>query len=71
MNQKACVQLEIVKNEKTYIFSVPLGSSYQDSHDALVEIAQGIRELSQQAQDQLDKAKAESEVNGVEEPQGV
>ncbi len=71
MNQKACVQLEIVKNEKSYILSVPFGSSYQESYDAAIEIANNIVQLSKEAQEAQDKAKAEAEANQVEEPQGV
>ncbi len=71
MNQKSYVHLEVIKNEKPYILCVPFGSSYQDSYDAAVEIANNIIELSKQAQEAQDKSKAEAEVNGVEEPQGV
>ncbi len=71
MNQKACINLEVIKNEKLYVLSVPFGSSYQDSYDAAIEIANNIIELSKQAQEQQDKAKAEAEANQVEEPQGV
>lgn len=71
MNQKTYVQLEIIKNDKSYIFSVPFGSSYQDCYDAAIEISNNIVQISKEAQEQAEKAKAEAEANGVEQPQGV
>ena len=68
MNQKSCVQLEIIKNDKTFILTVPFGANYQDCYDAAVEIANNIVELSKQAQEAAEKQKAESQ---AEEPQGV
>ena len=62
MNQRTYVQLEIVKNEKSYILSVPFGANYQDCYDAAIEIANNIVQLSKEAQEAADKAKAEQEL---------
>lgn len=64
MNQKACVHLEIIKDDKSYTLVVPFGSTYQDTYDACIALANNVVELSKEAQERADKEK-------VEEPQGV
>lgn len=59
MNQRTYVNLEIVKNDKSYILSVPFGANYQDCYDAAIEIANNIVEISKQAQEQSEKQKDE------------
>jgi hypothetical protein len=71
MNQKACVHLEIIKDDKSYTLVVPFGSTYQDTYDACIEIANKVVELSKEAQELAEKQKAEAEANQAEEPQGV
>jgi hypothetical protein len=62
MNQRLSVQLEVIKNERTYIFSIPMGSPYQDALDVIEETRVFILDMQKQA---LDRAQEQQE----EQPQ--
>ena len=42
MNQRIMVQLELIKNERTYTFSIPYGSALEDAHDVALQMGAAI-----------------------------
>lgn len=54
MNQRALVEMEIVKGERKYSFLIPLGAPYGEVYDACHEIMMKITDLAKEA---AEKAK--------------
>jgi uncharacterized protein YrzB (UPF0473 family) len=60
MNMRSIVQLEIAKDERSYILSVPAGAPFGEVYDVLIQMSQGILDLAKQAsQDLASKAPKE------------
>ena len=58
MNQRLLVQLEVIKNERTYTFAIPMGAPYQDALDVIEETRLFVLEMQKQA---LENAKKQQE----------
>lgn len=61
MDQYGFVEVTLIKNERPYRVLLPLGTSWKDAHDALLDIVRQIEDHIQAA----EAAQAESE-----QPQG-
>ena len=55
MNQRIMVQLELIKNERTYTYAIPYGSALEDAHDVALQMANAIKIAIE------DRKKAEEE----------
>lgn len=55
MNQKALVEMEIVKGERSYRFLIPMGAPYGEVYDACHEIIMKISELAKEAADKIKR----------------
>lgn len=61
MNIKSVVQFEVIKGEKSYVFSMPVGAPIGEAYDAAFECLNQLVEYSKQA---AEKAKRSEESNG-------
>jgi hypothetical protein len=57
---KSVIVIEIVKNERTYGFNIPVGAPFGEAYDACHEALQEILQLAQQAVQQAKPVAAES-----------
>jgi len=56
VEQKAVVNLEIKKGERTYVFTMPIGSPFGEAYDAAFNVLNEILEMSKKAADQAKPA---------------
>ena len=59
MDQRAMISMEIVKNERTYTFLMPIGSPYGEAYDAAFEFLGSILKQSQDAVSKAEQVKEE------------
>lgn len=52
MNLRSAIIIEVVKNERTYQLTLPVGAPYGEAYDATFEILGKILELAQAATEQ-------------------
>lgn len=57
---KAYVSVEVVKNERVYTFSIPVGAPYGEAYDAAAEVKQSVFDLLQKSLE-IDKQQESSE----------
>jgi len=62
MDQRAYINLEVKKNDRTYYFQMPFGSTYQECYDVAIEMANEIIQISRKANEAADKLKSENSV---------
>lgn len=62
MNQKGYVHLEITKNDRTYIFAMPLGAPLGEAFDAACDSLNEIASMTKQAADNAKPKTDESNV---------
>ena len=63
---KAHVSVEVVKNERTYIFSIPVGAPYGEAYDAVSEAKQTVFDLlskSLEVDKQQESPEASTEIS--------
>jgi electron transfer flavoprotein alpha/beta subunit len=60
MNQRIMVQLELIKNERTYTFSIPYGSALEDAHEVALQMGAAIKIAIE------DRQKAQAQTQTVE-----
>lgn len=69
MNVRTYITLEITKEDRSYVMSVPFGAAFQEAHDVTQEFAAGIIEMAKQAEEQQKaqqtKTEVEPEIVGV------
>lgn len=58
---KSVVNFEVKKDDRTYIFSIPMGAPYGESYDVCFEMLQKIKEMASQAADAQKRQPAEGE----------
>ncbi len=66
MAVKAYVTIEIVKNERVYTFSIPVGAPYGEAYDAVAEAKATVFDLlakSLEADKQQESSEAPTEVS--------
>lgn len=71
MNQLGFLSLEVDKNGRNYRCSLPLGAPYAEAHEAILEFAQKVIELSKLAAEQQKLAQEEATATDVAEPEVV
>jgi len=49
MDQRAVINLEVKKGEKTFVFSMPVGSPFGEAYDAAFSVLNEIMEMSKKA----------------------
>jgi hypothetical protein len=49
MTIKSFVTIEVVKNDHTFVFQLPVGAPYGEAYDAAYEVLQNIVELAKNA----------------------
>ena len=59
MDQRAMINLEVTKGERTFTFSMPVGSPYGEAYDAAFEVLSEILKMSKKAVEATDQKKAE------------
>lgn len=59
MNLKSQVAIEVVKGERTFTFTMPIGAPYGEAYDACFEALKTIAEMTATA---LDQSKRPTEV---------
>jgi hypothetical protein len=59
MNQKLMINLEVVKGEHTFVFSMPVGVPLGAAYDASAEVLNAIVEMAKQAAQNAQPAAAE------------
>lgn len=52
MELKSIVHIEIKKNDRTYVFALPVGAPFGEAYDAAFEVLGKITEFAQQAAEQ-------------------
>ena len=65
MNQRMMVQLELIKNERTYTFSIPYGSALEDA----AEVANQMSAAINIAIEERKKAEATKQTEEVKQEQ--
>ena len=56
MNARTYIILETTKEDRTYVFSVPFGATYQEAFEVTQEFAAGVQEMAKQAEEAAKKA---------------
>ena len=68
MNGNYALNLYIEKNNRVYMFCVPVNSPYEEANQVALEFAQGVLDLQKQALENAEKQKLEEEAkNAVQE----
>lgn len=67
MDLHGLISMSIVKNNRSFILVVPMGTPYQDAHDATLELAQNIIDL----QKEQEKAAQEAQANATQVDQPI
>ncbi len=60
MDTSLRVEMKIVKNEKIYIFSMPMGAPHGEAYDACFEALLAIHDLSKVAAEQAKRPDSEA-----------
>lgn len=58
MDKRGIVNLEVKKDDRTYVFSMPIGAPLGEVYDVVLEMAAGVDEMFKEA---LERAKKEHE----------
>lgn len=61
MEQKAVVNLEVKKGERTFVFTMPIGSPYGEAYDAAFNVLNEILEMSKKAVEAAKPAEMDQE----------
>lgn len=68
MELKNIMTMQIERNERVYVFSIPMGAPYGECIDVAFELLKGVSELSKQAiqntQELLKQSEADPQING-------
>ena len=57
MDIKSVVHIEIEKNDRVYVFSMPFGSPYGEAYDTCFEMSSQIMQMAKDAQSRLEEAR--------------
>lgn len=68
MNIRAMINVEIEKNDRTYIFSMPVGAPFGEAYDTAFEVCAKILEL---AAEEAAKNRAKTDSSKAEEKEAV
>ncbi len=75
MNQRAYIELEIIRESRVYKLLLPIGSQFSERHEVATEFAAGIIEMDaqdkrqrQEAQDAQDAQESELGLKTQESP---
>jgi hypothetical protein len=61
MNVSGFVALAVEKNDRTYVFNIPMGSPYEDAIDACLDAINDIKQMKKDSEAQTAAQKAELE----------
>lgn len=61
MNLRSEIIIEIIKNERTYRFSMPVGATFVECIDTAKETVEAVLDMAKQAEEQAKKS-SEGEV---------
>lgn len=61
MDQKAMVNLEVKKGERTFVFSMPIGAPFGEAYDAAFTVLNEIMEMSKKAVEQAKPKEMDKE----------
>jgi len=61
MKQTGYVEIELVKNERSYKALLPIGASWEDAYQVLMEMADNVNEFRKQLEEQAKKMQEEKE----------
>ena len=62
MDLKSVILLEVVKNERTYRFEMPIGAPYGECYDVAFQVLGKISELSKEAVEKVAPTEDKAEV---------
>jgi len=57
MNLRSMVTVEIIKNERTYTFSIPVGAPFGEAYDAANETMLAVLDMAKNNAEQAKQAK--------------
>ena len=61
MNLRSMVDVEIVKNERTYRLSIPVGAPYGEAYDAAHECLLAVLDMAKNGAEQAKQAKEQTD----------
>jgi hypothetical protein len=61
MNQRMMIQLEVIKNERTYSLSIPMGAPYEDAHAVAQEFAIAIKDSMEKSKEAAAQTESTTE----------
>jgi hypothetical protein len=67
INGRTYLTLDITKNDRVFVFSIPYGSLYDEAFQALEEFKAGVQEMAKAADEAAKKAAEENKTDVVPE----
>lgn len=61
MNQRAYITLDVEKNGRIYVLSLPLGAPFSECHEAIKEFGDVVSEMEKVSAEQAEAAKVKEE----------
>lgn len=61
VDQKAIINLEVKKEDRTFVFSMPVGSPFGEAYDAAFAVLNEIQEMSKRAVEQAKPKEMDKE----------